>query len=82
MEKDNILFLQHFFGNDKKKKIQQKRNEYIKTTIKNDETNIIHKDCNLKIHNLYNINKKLVKEVKDLKTQNEELQIQFHELSE
>lgn len=82
MEKDNILFLQQFFGNDKKKKIQQKRNEYIKTTIKNDDTNIIHKDCNLKIHNLYNINKKLVKEVKDLKTQNEELQIQFHELSE
>lgn len=72
MEKDNILFLQQFFGNDKKKEIVQKRNETIKKELKIDDTNI-HKDCNLKINNLYNINNKFVKEIRDLQNQLDEL---------
>lgn len=80
MEKDNILFLQQFFGNEKGKEIVKKRNEIVKDMIKSEENNI-HKECNLKIHNLYNINKNLVKDVKDLKCENESLQKQYNDLS-
>lgn len=81
MEKDNILFLQQFFGNEKSKGIIQKRNEMVKDMIKSEKNNI-HKECNLKIHNLYNINKNLVKDLKDLKSEYENLQRKFNELLE
>lgn len=79
MEKDNIQLLQQFFGNNKKKDILQKRNEMIKKELKNDDTNI-HKDCNIKINNLYNINSNFVKEIRDLNLRNEDLQKQLDEI--
>lgn len=82
-ERDSIQFLEAFFGKDVKNK-----------TKKNNEINI-HSECISKIDNiydelleeknkynsLYNINKKFVNEIKELKTQNEKLQLQFNELS-
>lgn len=72
MEADGLLLLKKHFGGGRGKEIQQKRNENMKNIIKND-TNNIHKECDLRIHNLYNINKGLVNQIKELQLQVDDL---------
>lgn len=73
MERDNILFLQQFFGGEKGKEIKQKRNEMIKNNPIN-----IHSDCIIQISNLKEKNLELIKEVDNIKKEFNDLSSKYN----
>lgn len=76
MERDNILFLQQFFGGERGKEIKQRKNEMIKNNPIN-----IHSDCIIQISNLKEKNVELIKEVDNIKKEFNELSSKYSELS-
>jgi hypothetical protein len=76
LDKDNIQFLQQFFGKEKKEEIKQNGNEFnihSECVIKIDKIhNDLLKEKN-KYESLYNINTGLVNKIKDLQSQMDDL---------
>lgn len=75
MERDNILFLQQFFGGEKGKEIKQRKNEMIKNNPIN-----IHSDCIIQISNLKEKNVELIKEVNSIRKDFNDLSSRYNEL--